>query len=217
MKILITGPSGAGKTTLARLLAPLIGAAVFDGDEIRASYPRMVGFGEQARLAHAVHMATICNAVVTAGGNAIASFICPTPETRRAFNADFTIWIDRNGDMKHPDTTALWQDPAHWDLRVTSSMTPEYWAECAAALIQPAFRPLRPTALFVGRYQPFHAGHKALIEEGIRKYGQACIAVRQTRNEFPFEHDGGAPRQVHCDPHAQHRSGVLRPHGGVQN
>ena len=36
----------------------------------------------------------------------------------------------------------------------------------------------KPTAVFIGRYQPFHQGHKALIELGIKKYGQAWIGVR---------------------------------------
>jgi hypothetical protein len=36
----------------------------------------------------------------------------------------------------------------------------------------------KPTALFVGRYQGFHEGHKALILEGLQRVGQACIAVR---------------------------------------
>jgi cytidyltransferase-like protein len=40
------------------------------------------------------------------------------------------------------------------------------------------FDPRRPTALFLGRFQPFHAGHRLLIEEGLRDVGQACIAVR---------------------------------------
>ena len=46
---------------------------------------------------------------------------------------------------------------------------------------------------FLGRYQPFHEGHKALIVEGIRRVGQACIAVRNTqgideKNPFDFEY-----------------------------
>lgn len=46
----------------------------------------------------------------------------------------------------------------------------------------------KPTALFIGRYQPFHPGHKALIEEGIRREGQAIICVRlmPPDNKNPF-------------------------------
>ena len=54
------------------------------------------------------------------------------------------------------------------------------------------FDPKKPTALFVGRYQPFHAGHKALILEGLKRVGQVCITVRDTggtdsKNPFDFE------------------------------
>jgi cytidyltransferase-like protein len=55
----------------------------------------------------------------------------------------------------------------------------------------PTFDPKKPTALFLGRYQPFHDGHKKLIEEGLRRVGQVCIAVRDTygtddKNPMPF-------------------------------
>ena len=61
-----------------------------------------------------------------------------------------------------------------------------------ARRILPTFNPQAPTALFVGRYQPFHDGHKKLIEEGLRRVGQVCIAVRDThgtddKNPLPFE------------------------------
>jgi cytidyltransferase-like protein len=45
--------------------------------------------------------------------------------------------------------------------------------------------------LFIGRYQPFHPGHQRLIEEGLRRVGQVCVAVRDThgidaKNPLPF-------------------------------
>jgi adenylylsulfate kinase len=46
--------------------------------------------------------------------------------------------------------------------------------------VQLVFDARLPTALFVGRYQPFHDGHRQLIEEGIRRVGQACVAIRYT-------------------------------------
>jgi nicotinamide mononucleotide adenylyltransferase len=48
------------------------------------------------------------------------------------------------------------------------------------ALLRLAFDPQKPTALSVGRYQQFHAGHQRLIEEDLRRVGQVCIAVRDT-------------------------------------
>ena len=76
---------------------------------------------------------------------------------------------------------------------MTPEGTPEFWAEEAIRLLRPVFDPKAPTALFVGRYQPFHEGHKALIVEGIKRVGQVCIAVRDTqgvdtKNPFAFEY-----------------------------
>ena len=61
------------------------------------------------------------------------------------------------------------------------------------AQLRPVFDPKKPTALFIGRYQPFHDGHEALIVEGLQRVGQACIAVRNTqgiddKNPFDFEY-----------------------------
>ena len=75
---------------------------------------------------------------------------------------------------------------------LTRDGTADYWAEQVAALVRPIFDPQKPTALFVGRYQPFHEGHRALIVEGLRRVGQGCIAVRDTptdaKNPFGFEY-----------------------------
>lgn len=82
--------------------------------------------------------------------------------------------------------------PETFDIRVTPEGTPEYWAEQVVSHVRPIFDPKKPTALFVGRYQPFHDGHKALITEGLRRVGQVCIAVRDVpidaNNPFGFEH-----------------------------
>ena len=113
-------------------------------------------------------MGWLCDQIT---GPVIADFVCPTEETRKAFNADFTIWVDRIQEGRYPDTNALFEPP-RYDLRLREG-SPEDWAD-------QLFNPQKPTALFVGRFQPFHDGHKALIEEGIRRAGQAAVAVRNT-------------------------------------
>jgi cytidyltransferase-like protein len=54
------------------------------------------------------------------------------------------------------------------------------------------FNPTKPTALFLGRYQPFHKGHATLIAKGIERLGQALVAVRSTfgtDEKNPFSED----------------------------
>lgn len=75
--------------------------------------------------------------------------------------------------------------PESYDVRVTEQGSPEGWAETIVALLHPVFDPNAPTALLLGRYQPFHEGHRALVIEGIKRVGQARIAVRDTSTFVP--------------------------------
>ena len=190
-KILIMGLPGAGKTTLATALAPLLNAVLFSADAVRANLSRDLGFSPENRVEHARRMGWMCDRVVEAGGTAIADFVCPTPETRAAFGATFTIWLDRIKAGRFEDTNRMFVAPDRVDLCITADGAPQYWAERALGQLRPAFDPHKPTALFVGRYQPFHGGHQRLIEEGLRRVGQVCIAVRDThgidaKNPLPF-------------------------------
>jgi cytidyltransferase-like protein len=179
------GLPGAGKTTLANVLAPLLNAVVFNADAVRANLSRDLGFSEEDRFEHAGRMGWMCDRVVEAGGSVIADFICPTERTRAEFGSAFTIWVDRIKAGRFEDTNRIFAAPQSFDLRVGAEGTPEYWAEQALARLRPVFRPQKPTALFIGRYQPFHAGHQRLIEEGLRRVGQVCIAVRDTHGTDP--------------------------------
>ena len=190
-KVLIMGLPGAGKTTLATVLAPLLNAVIFNADAVRANLSRDLGFSLEDRIEHARRMGWMCDRVVEAGGTAVADFVCPTEETRAAFGDAFTIWVDRIRAGRFDDTNQLFAAPARFDVRVGAEGAPQYWAEQISARLRPTFDPQKPTALFLGRYQPFHLGHRRLIEEGIRRVGQACIAVRDTfgideKNPLPF-------------------------------
>src|SRR5580698_4158343 len=97
-KILIMGLPGAGKTTLARHLAPRLNAVHYNADDVRANVNRDLGFSESDRVEHARRMGWLCDQVVKAGCFAVADFICPTAAARAAFAAGgepFVIFVDR--------------------------------------------------------------------------------------------------------------------------
>lgn len=190
-KILIMGLPGSGKTTLARELAPLLSAALFNADEVRANINRDLGFSHEDRIEHARRMGWLCDRVAEAGGIAIADFICPTPDTRAAFGPAFTVWLDRIKEGRFADTNRMFVPPDAFDIRVEPEGSPGFWAQRIVEMIRPAFDPKKPAVLFIGRYQPFRREHRELILEGIRRVGQACIAVRDAqgvdaKNPFSF-------------------------------
>lgn len=190
-KILILGLPGAGKTTLAQALAPLLNGVVFNADAVRANLSRDLTFGHEDRVEHARRMGWMCDRVVEAGGTVIADFVCPTPETRAAFGEAFVVFVNRIAAGRFEDTNRMFVPPERADVTVTAEGTPQYWAERILARLCPPFDPQKPTALFIGRYQPFHTGHRRLIEEGLKRVGQVCIAVRDThgldeKNPLPF-------------------------------
>jgi hypothetical protein len=191
-KILVMGLPGAGKTTLAKALVPLLNAVHFNADAVRANVNKDLGFGLADRIEQARRMGWLCDRVVEAGAFAVADFICPTPETRAAFGEAFVVWVDRIKEGAFADTNRMFVPPERCDVRVTAEGTPAYWAHRIHEQLLPTFNPKAPTALFIGRYQPFHDGHKRLIEEGLKRAGQACIAVRDThgtdeKNPFIFQ------------------------------
>jgi len=134
-KILIMGLPGAGKTTLARELAPRLRAPLFNADEVRANISRDLGFSIEDRIEHARRMGWLCDRVVEAGGPAIADFVCPTEATRRAFGVAFIVWVDRIQAGRFADTNKLFEAPRLFDVRVTAERSAAEWADAIEAKI----------------------------------------------------------------------------------
>jgi len=186
------GLPGAGKTTLAKALVPLLNAVHFNADAVRANVNKDLGFSLEDRIEQARRMGWLCDRVVEAGAFAVADFICPTEETRAAFGEAFVVWVDRIKEGGFADTNRMFVPPHRCDVRVTGEGAPAFWAQRIYERLLPTFNPKAPTALFLGRYQPFHDGHRRLIEEGLKRVGQVCIAVRDTqgtdeKNPFDFQ------------------------------
>jgi hypothetical protein len=193
-KLLIMGLPGAGKTTLAKLVAKQLNAANFNADDVRAHINKDLGFSLPDRIEHAARMGWLCDRVVETGGFAVADFICPLLETREAFfmgGPGIIVFVDRVTHSRYPDTDAVFMPPFDPDVHVRADGSADYWADQVVRRVRPVFNPEGATALIVGRFQPFHDGHKALAEEGIRRAGQVFIGVRlqpwSVKNPYTFE------------------------------
>ena len=118
IKILICGLPGSGKTTLAKSLAEELDAYWLNADAVRTEYNDW-DFSEEGRIRQADRMKFLADVVVKAGQSVVADFICPTEETRKEFNADFTIWMDTIKEGRFDDTNAMFESPTKCDFIVT--------------------------------------------------------------------------------------------------
>ena len=113
------GLPGAGKTTLADELAPMINAKRLNADQVRKA-AKDWDFSAEGRKRQAKRMADFALKLKSEGNNVIADFICPTPEARKLFPADYIVWVDTIKAGRFDDTNQMFVKPDKYNYHVTS-------------------------------------------------------------------------------------------------
>ena len=125
--ILIMGLPGSGKTTLANEFGPMLNAKRLNADEVRKEANDW-DFSEEGRKRQAKRMADFATKLKSEGNYVVADFICPTPEARSLFPADFVIWVDTIKEGRFDDTNQMFVKPEKYDFHVTTQDA-KVWAD----------------------------------------------------------------------------------------
>ena len=203
-RILIMGLPGSGKTYFAEHLKkyleqhgtrqdlsslemmPIGGlnATVtwFNADDVRRKYNDW-DFSKEGRIRQSLRMLEFAMASNT--DYVICDFVAPIPEMRNNFKADWTIWMDTIEQGRFEDTNKMFMPPEVYDFRITEKNA-EKWAEFVGSHIidnrrRPTFDWRQETVQMLGRWQPWHAGHRALFERLIQRTGQVVIQIRDVQ------------------------------------
>ena len=211
-KILIMGLPGSGKTYFAERLKKYLetyGTKFhydfsdnpnytpkvdwFNADDVRRKFNDW-DFSREGRIRQSLRMFEF--AMRCDGDYVICDFVAPLTEMRNNFKADWTIWMDTIDKGRFEDTNKAFVPPELYDFRITEQNA-EKWVEFVGQHIidnqrRPTFDWQKETVQMLGRWQPWHAGHRALFERAIAKTGQVCIMIRdcqgwQNSNPFAIE------------------------------
>lgn len=184
--ILVCGLPGSGKTYFSERLKAAVGNAEhFNADEVRKAADDW-DFSEAGRLRQLRRMKGLAQETTKNGLHAILDFICPKEEFRKELAADMVVWVARTPARDFADTTAMFEPPANYDFIVRND---DDINAIIARVIDRLHDNTKPTALMIGRFQPWHDGHTALFEAALAKHGQVCIGVRSmpTDDKNPFD------------------------------
>ena len=184
--LLLTGQPGTGKSTLAdALLSAGVVDTIIDGDKLRAlgnpGYDR-TGREKNVDRAHA-----IARFLESEGKRVCVSLVQPYAFQRDEMKARgaVEVYCARHHGVRSEYHVDDYEVPTEPDL-----ISPE--VEDVAALLK------RPRALFIGRYQTIHDGHRWLWDQA---EGPLAIAVRDTDEDRDAEDIAAQIRSEY--PHAE--------------
>tara|TARA_B110000971_G_scaffold215484_1_gene249024 strand:- start:859 stop:1662 length:804 start_codon:yes stop_codon:yes gene_type:complete len=188
--ILIMGLPGSGKTTLAKCIYKDLNAQWLNADKVRKKYNDW-DFSPSGRIRQSKRLNKLSKVAIIKGKNVVVDFVCPTPQSFKHFKSDFIVWMDTIKKSRFSYFNKIFKKPKRFNLRITSLDSDLWKIVIKDKIYKIRWNDKNPTAQMLGRYQPWHEGHRKLFETIIKKNLQVNIQVKNTggtdkNNPFHF-------------------------------
>ena len=181
------GLPGSGKTTLARKLSKKLNADWLNADRIRGKYKDW-DFSKSGIIRQVKRMKSL--AEISKKQYVIADFVCPYEQQMKIFKPHLVIWMDTISKGRFPSMNKMFKKPKRYDLRFQEKNLKINLLLARDKILNYRWSDKNPTAQMLGRFQPWHLGHKKLFEEIIKKNSQVNIQVKNVKgigdNPFSF-------------------------------
>jgi cytidyltransferase-like protein len=174
----LTGQSGSGKSTLARRLQEDWPCIILCGNEMRNSISLGAGFSRKERAEHNYKVARLAKEL-SKQTNVVVSVIAPIKKVREEIDeicSPTWVYIKRN----LPEREGHFYEESLYD---TIDIDVRDKVNAYKRLKKILKREKKVYSLFIGRWQPLHDGHLALIDRVRQEGRNIAIGVRDTQTD----------------------------------
>ncbi len=187
IKILIMGLPGSGKTTLARKLSKILNADWINADKVRGKFQDW-DFSKTGIIRQVKRMKSL--AENSKKKYVVADFVCPYEKQMQIFKPHFVIWMDTIVRGRFPSMNKIFKSPKRYDLRFKEKNLEINLLQAKDKILNYKWNDKNSTSQMLGRFQPWHSGHRRLFEAIIKKNSQVNIQVKNVKgigdNPFSF-------------------------------
>jgi len=205
----LTGLPSSGKTTVAKALKAHIWdmdgrqSVVLDADDLRKTVNKNLGFSDEDRFRNVTNIARMARFVHDAGGIAIVACIAPLQSMREAaleimgeFNSYWYFLKCGEAERIRRDSRGLYAAFSRGEIKGLTGMDAPYDPLLGGTTINTETIELGfvcqtiryphswPRSVYIGRWSPFHNGHKAIIDKSVAAGEQVLVLVRRSHDDY---------------------------------
>ena len=155
------GLPGSGKTFFAKKIVKYLKADWLNADKIRGKYNDW-DFSRAGILRQVNRMRDL--AKNSKKKYVVADFICPLKQQIKIFDPNFIVWMDTIKKSRYPRINKIFTEPFKYNLRFKEKNLNLNFIQFKDKIFDYKWNNSNPTIQMMGRFQPWHYGHRKLFE-----------------------------------------------------